>query len=413
MMKINSDYCKLPGTYLFSEVARIVREYGERHPEAEIIRMGIGDVTLPLCGAAVDAIHKAADDQASADTFRGYGPEQGYGFLRALIAEHDYGSRGIDISMDEIFISDGAKSDLGNIGDILSADNRVAVTDPVYPVYVDTNVMGGRAGNLLPSGCWDNVIYLPCNSANNFVPSLPAEKADIIYLCYPNNPTGTVLTRSELKKWVDYCRQNGSLLLFDSAYEAYITDPDIPHSIYEIEGALEVAIEFRSYSKTAGFTGIRLGYTVVPKSLAGTDESGRRIELNPLWLRRQTTKFNGASYISQRAAAALYTPQGRAEVARDIEYYLENAAIIRTALTEAGFEVHGGVNSPYIWVKAPDGMTSWQFFHHLLECCGVVGTPGSGFGPAGEGFLRLTAFNTRELTVKAMERIARLHNPNK
>ncbi|MCM1519724.1 MAG: LL-diaminopimelate aminotransferase [Lachnoclostridium sp.] len=406
MIKVNSDFCKLPGAYLFSEVARIVGEYQSVHPDTEIIRMGIGDVTRPLCRAAVDAIKAAADEQASAATFHGYGPEQGYTFLRELIAEHDYRVNGVDISSDEIFISDGAKSDLGNIGDILSDDCRVAVPDPVYPVYVDTNVMNHRAGDLTASGRWNRLVYLEANEANDFNPALPAEPVDIIYLCYPNNPTGTTLTRDRLKEWVDYCIEHDTLLLFDSAYEAYVTSPDVPRSIYEITGARRVAIEFRSYSKTAGFTGMRLGYTVVPRELSGSDDAGNRVSLHKLWLRRQTTKFNGASYVSQRAAAALYSTEGAAQVRESIEYYLGNARIIRSALATAGYKVWGGIDSPYIWVKAPEGMTSWDFFHYLLERHHIVATPGSGFGPSGEGYLRLTAFNTRELTLKAMNRMA-------
>lgn len=406
MFRINDNYTKLPASYLFSEVARRVNAYQEAHPEVEIIRMGIGDVTRPLCKAVIDALHKAVDDEADSATFHGYGPEQGYDFLTGKIAEYDYQRRGIDISPDEIFISDGAKSDTGNIGDILAVTNRIAVTDPVYPVYIDTNVMGGRGGELLPDGRWSNIEYLPCTSENGFVPALPKEIPDVIYLCYPNNPTGTTLTRDELKKWVDYCRTYGSLLLFDAAYEAYIREDDVPHSIYEIEGAKEVAIEFRSYSKTAGFTGIRLGYTVVPKALLGRDSEGDEVALNPLWRRRQTTKFNGASYLTQRGAEALYTEEGQSQVKETIDYYLENARILRDGLAAVGYEVVGGVNSPYIWVKTPGTMTSWEFFDYLLDRYHIVGTPGSGFGPSGEGYFRLTAFNTRENTLRAIERLA-------
>ncbi|MCI8997542.1 MAG: LL-diaminopimelate aminotransferase [Muribaculaceae bacterium] len=406
MFRINDNYTKLPASYLFSEVARRVNAYQEAHPEVEIIRMGIGDVTRPLCKAVIDALHKAVDDEADSATFHGYGPEQGYDFLTGKIAEYDYQRRGIDISPDEIFISDGAKSDTGNIGDILAVTNRIAVTDPVYPVYIDTNVMGGRGGELLPDGRWSNIEYLPCTSENGFVPALPKEIPDVIYLCYPNNPTGTTLTRDELKKWVDYCRTYGSLLLFDAAYEAYIREDDVPHSIYEIEGAKEVAIEFRSYSKTAGFTGIRLGYTVVPKALLGRDSEGDEVALNPLWRRRQTTKFNGASYLTQRGAEALYTEEGQSQVKETIDYYLENARILRDGLAAVGYEVVGGVNSPYIWIKTPGTMTSWEFFDYLLDRYHIVGTPGSGFGPSGEGYFRLTAFNTRENTLRAIERLA-------
>ena len=405
MIKVNDNFCKLPAGYLFSEVARRIDAYRKSHPEAEIIRMGIGDVTCPICQAAVDAMHRAADDQLSVFTFHGYGPEQGYSFLREKIAEYDYKRRGISIGIDEIFISDGAKSDTGNIGDILSSDCKVAVTDPVYPVYVDTNVMGGRAGSLV-GGCWDRIIYLPVTAENGFVPALPSEVADVIYLCYPNNPTGTTLTREQLKVWVDYAREHGSLILYDSAYEAFIRDEDVPHSIYEIPGAREVAIEFRSFSKTAGFTGIRCAYAVVPKDLKGHTADGKEVSMNHLWNRRQCTKFNGASYVSQRAAAAIYTPEGKVQTRETIDYYLRNASVMREWLIAAGLEVFGGKNAPYVWIKTPGGMDSWKFFDILLERCHVAGTPGSGFGPAGEGYIRLTAFNTYENTVEAVKRIA-------
>lgn len=397
MFKVNDNFLRLPGAYLFSEIARRVKAYAEANPAAEIIRLGIGDVTRPLCPAVIDALHSAVDEEADAGTFHGYGPEQGYEFLASLIAEHDYRSRGIRMETDEIFVSDGAKSDTGNIGDILSTTDTVAVTDPVYPVYVDTNVMAGR-----------EIQYLPCTEANDFVPALPTVRPDIVYLCYPNNPTGTVLTRDQLRVWVDYCRREGVLLLFDAAYEAFVTSPDVPRSIYEIEGARETAIEFRSFSKTAGFTGIRLGYTIVPRELRGADAEGNAVHLNPLWRRRQTTKFNGASFLSQRGAAALYTPDGAAQSAEIVRGYLNNAAIIREGLSGAGYACRGGVDSPYVWVKTPDGMDSWEFFNLLLERCHVVGTPGSGFGRAGEGYLRLTAFNTPELTREAVHRIATL-----
>lgn len=406
MFRINDNFTRLPASYLFSEVARRVNAYIDSHPEADVIRMGIGDVTRPLCQAAVDALYKAVDDEACGETFHGYGPEQGYSFLVEKIARHDYRERGIEISEDEIFVSDGAKSDTGNIGDILSAANRIAVTDPVYPVYVDTNVMGGRAGELGADGCWSKIEYLPCTAENGFVPALPTGNPDVIYLCYPNNPTGTTLTRSQLKVWVDYCREHGALLLFDAAYEAFIREDDVPHSIYEIEGAREVAIEFRSYSKTAGFTGIRLGYTVVPKELKGLDENGNQVALNGLWRRRQTTKFNGASYLTQRAAEALYTEEGRRQVRETIDYYLENARILREGLAQAGYEAVGGINSPYIWLKTPGTMTSWEFFDYLLDRYHIVGTPGSGFGPSGEGYFRLTAFNTHENTRRCIERLS-------
>lgn len=406
MFRINDNFTKLPASYLFSEVARRVKAYADANPGVEIIRMGIGDVTRPLCPAVIDALHKAVDDEGCGESFHGYGPEQGYSFLTDKISEYEYRRRGIDIEPDEIFVSDGAKSDTGNIGDILSTTNRVAVTDPVYPVYVDTNVMGGRAGELGDDGRWSRIEYLPCTAENSFVPALPAERPDVIYLCYPNNPTGTTLTREQLKVWVDYCRENGVLLLFDAAYEAYIREDDVPHSIYEIEGARDVAIEFRSYSKTAGFTGIRLGYTVVPKALKGMDENGELVGLNALWRRRQTTKFNGASYLTQRGAEALYTEEGQRQVRETVDYYLENARMLRTGLAEAGYEVVGGINSPYIWLKTPGSMTSWEFFDYLLDRYHIVGTPGSGFGPAGEGYFRLTAFNTHENTRRCVERLA-------
>ncbi len=405
MFRINDNFTKLPASYLFSEVARRVNAYSESHPGADIIRMGIGDVTRPLCQAAVEALHKAVDDEAAGETFHGYGPEQGYSFLAEKIARYDYRERGIEIDTDEIFVSDGAKSDTGNIGDILSTANRVAVTDPVYPVYVDTNVMGGRAGDLGADGRWTEIEYLPCTAENGFVPALPVNNPDVIYLCYPNNPTGTTLTRRQLKAWVDYCREHGALLLFDAAYEAFIREEDVAHSIYEIEGAREVAIEFRSFSKTAGFTGIRLGYTVVPKELMGLDEKGNKIALNGLWRRRQTTKFNGASYLTQRAAEALYTEKGQRQVKETIDYYLENARRLREGLAEAGYEAVGGFNSPYIWLKTPGTMTSWEFFDYLLDRYHIVGTPGSGFGPSGEGYFRLTAFNTHENTRRCIERL--------
>lgn len=408
MFAINDNFTKLPSAYLFSEVARRVRAYSEANPGEEILRLGIGDVTRPLCPAVVEALHRGVDDEAETSTFHGYGPEQGHEFLTSLIAEHDYRRRGIAMSEDEIFVSDGAKSDTGNIGDILSVNNRVAVTDPVYPVYIDTNVMAGRAGELLPSGRWSNIEYLPAVAENGFVPELPTGHPDVIYLCYPNNPTGTTLTRDELKVWVDYCRREGALLLFDAAYEAYVTRPEVPRSIYEIYGAREVAIEFRSYSKTAGFTGMRLGYTVVPRELKGRASDGSLVALNPLWRRRQTTKFNGASYLSQRGAVALYTPAGEAQVRETIDYYLGNARVILDGLRGAGYECFGGVDSPYIWLRTPDGIGSWEFFDRLLHGCRVVGTPGCGFGPSGEGYLRLTAFNTRENTVRAVERITSL-----
>lgn len=409
MIKVNDNFTRLSPSYLFSEIAGKVSEFQKNHPEADIIRMGIGDVTRPICPAAIEGLLRGADDESRAETFRGYGPEQGREFLRKAIAEHDYGSRGIDISVDEIFISDGAKSDLGNIGDILSASCRVAVTDPVYPVYVDTNVMAGRAGQRQPDGCWSDIEYLPCTAENGFVPPLPLTDPDVIYLCYPNNPTGTTLTRRQLKAWVDYALDHGSLILFDSAYEAFITSADVPHSIYEIEGARRCAIEFRSFSKTAGFTGLRLGYTVVPSTLYGEDSEGNRVSLRRLWLRRQTTKFNGASYVVQRGAEAIYTPEGQRQISETIDYYHRNAAMLREGLTARGLEVYGGIDAPYIWVRTPEGMSSWDFFYLLLERCNVVCTPGVGFGPSGEGYCRFTAFSSTEATARAVERMKHLN----
>ncbi len=405
MAYINDNFIKIPATYLFSEIAKRVAQHKTENPQADIIRMGIGDVTLPLPDASVDALINAANEQRKSETFRGYGPEQGYDFLRNSIVENDFKSRGIDIEADEIFVSDGAKSDTGNIGDILGLQNRVAITDPSYPVYVDTNAMSGRAGEPSASGQWTNLIYLPCNTANNFVPELPKEKVDIIYLCYPNNPTGTTLTKEQLTVWVNYARENNAIILFDAAYEAYITEENVPHSIFEIEGAKEVAIEFRSFSKTAGFTGTRCGYTVVPKTVTGLSESGEKVSLNKLWLRRQTTKFNGTSYVVQRAAEATYSPEGKKQVRTLVDYYMENARIIRESLQAAGLTVYGGVNAPYIWTKTPEGIGSWEYFDYLLKEKNIVCTPGAGFGPAGEGFVRFSAFGNRENTLKAMERL--------
>lgn len=405
MIQLNENYLKLPGSYLFSDIAKKVNALKEARPDAKIIRLGIGDVTRPLPKACVDALCKAAAETGTAEGFRGYGPEQGYDFLRNAIAEHDFRAQKIDVAPDEIFVSDGAKSDTGNIGDILGLGNKVAVTDPVYPVYVDTNVMAGRAGTLGADGRWDNLVYLPCVEENNFVPALPGAPADVIYLCYPNNPTGTTLTRDQLKVWVDYALANGALILFDAAYEAFITESDVPHSIYEIAGARECAIEFRSFSKTAGFTGTRCAYTVVPKSLTAKVSGGERVPLQRLWNRRQTTKFNGVPYIVQRAAEAVFSPEGAAEVRENIALYLGNARTIREALLGIGLKVWGGVNSPYVWVKTPTGTTSWQFFDHLLYDLNVVGTPGSGFGPSGEGYFRLTGFGSPEQTLEACERL--------
>lgn len=408
MAKINQHYLELPGSYLFSEIARRIQKYLAEHSQAEIIRLGIGDVTQPLAPAVIDAFHKGVAEMGQAATFHGYGPEQGYSFLRQQIIAHDYRPLGVELSEDEVFISDGAKCDTGNIQEIFGLDNIVAVTDPVYPVYVDSNVMAGRAGKLGNEGRFERLVYLPCNEANGLKPRLPRTKVDLIYLCFPNNPTGMTLTHDELKSWVDYARKNQSVILFDAAYEAFIQEPGIPHSIYEIEGAREVAIEFRSFSKTAGFTGTRCAFTVVPKTVLAYDETGRGHELNRLWLRRQTTKFNGVSYPVQVAAAAIYTPEGQEQIRRVINYYMTNARIIREGLQALGFRVYGGVNAPYIWLKTPSGLSSWEFFDKLLNEVQIVGTPGAGFGPSGEGFFRLTAFSSRENTEKAMERMKRL-----
>ncbi len=408
MALINENYLKLPGSYLFSEVARKVADFKQVNPEANIIRLGIGDVTLPLPPAVIEAMHKAVTEMADGKTFRGYGPEQGYDFLVNAIVENDYRARGLDIDADEVFVSDGAKSDTGNIGDILGIENVVAITDPVYPVYIDTNVMAGRAGELAQNGRWSRIEYLPCNTENNFVPELPQKPVDVVYLCFPNNPTGTTLTRNQLKMWVDYALEKKVLILFDSAYEAFITEEDVPHSIYEVEGAKKVAIEFRSFSKTAGFTGTRCAYTVVPKELQAYTKNGEAVALNKLWNRRHTTKFNGVPYVIQRAAEACYSVEGKKQVRANIEYYLGNAQIIRNGLLEQGLQVAGGINSPYIWVKTPNGLGSWQFFDTLLQQLHIVGTPGVGFGPSGEGYLRLTAFNTRENTLEAVQRFKKL-----
>ena len=405
MPLVNEHFLKLQGSYLFSDIAKRVNAFKVTHPDKKLIRLGIGDVTRPLPPACIEAMHRAVDELASADTFHGYGPEQGYGFLINAILKHDFASRGISLSPSEIFISDGAKSDTGNIGELLRWDNSMAVTDPVYPVYVDSNVMNGRAGALNQDGQWSNITYLPCTAENGFIPALPERRVDLIYLCYPNNPTGTTLTRDQLKKWVDYALANDTLIVFDAAYEAYIREPDVPHSIYEIRGAKKVAIEIRSFSKTAGFTGVRCGYTVVPKEVTASDIEGRRIPLNPLWNRRQCTKFNGASYITQRGAEAVYSPEGQKQVRETIDYYMENARIMRESLTAAGYRVYGGVNAPYLWLKVPDGQTSWKFFDKLLYEVNIVGTPGVGFGPSGEGYLRLTAFGKREDCLEAMRRI--------
>lgn len=394
---INENYQKLSESYLFSEIARKVKAYKEEHPKADIISLGIGDVTQPLCPAVIEALHKATDEMACSATFRGYGPERGYDFLRNAIVQNDFQARGIDINADEIFVSDGAKSDTGNFQELLSKDVRIAVTDPVYPVYVDSNIMAGR-----------EIVYLPCKAENDFAPELPAEHVDVIYLCYPNNPTGTTLNRVQLKKWVDYALKEGALIFYDAAYEAYIQSDDVPHSIYEVEGAKQCAVEFHSYSKTAGFTGIRCGYTVVPKEVKSEELRVRNSSLNQLWNRRQSTKFNGTSYLSQRAAEAIYTPDGKAQIQATICYYMENARLMREALTVMGFMVYGGVDAPYLWVKVPEGTTSWGFFEEMLHKANVVCTPGVGFGNAGEGYVRLTAFGRREQTVEALKRIKTL-----
>lgn len=405
MAIINENYIKIPATYLFSEIAKRVTQHKEANPDAPIIRMGIGDVTLPLPNASVDAMVKAAEEQRSSATFRGYGPEQGYDFLRDAIARNDYQAKGLHIDADEIFVSDGAKSDTGNIGDIFSVDNRVAITDPSYPVYVDTNAMAGRAGEPNEKNEWSNLVYLPCNEANDFVPELPQQNVDIIYLCYPNNPTGTTLTKEQLAVWVKYAKKNKAIILFDSAYEAFITEDNVPRSIYEIDGARDVAIEFRSFSKTAGFTGTRCGYTVVPKQLKAYTENGDAVPLHKLWNRRHCTKFNGTSYAVQRAAEATYSKEGKKQVRALVDFYMENARIIRTALLEAGYKVYGGVNAPYVWCKAPEGMGSWEYFDYLLKDKNIVTTPGAGFGASGEGFVRFSAFGSRENTLAAMERL--------
>ncbi len=404
MATVNENFLKLSQNYLFSDIAKKVSRYVAEHPEADIIRLGIGDVTRPLAPAVIEAMHKAVDEMACKETFRGYGPEQGYGFLQKAIIDNDLAPRGVTFDPDEIFISDGAKSDTGNIGDILAKDNVICVTDPIYPVYIDSNVMAGRAGELI-GGMWSDIVYLPCNDENNFVPELPAKHVDVVYLCYPNNPTGTVISRSELKKWVDYALANDVLIMYDAAYEAYIQDEDIPHSIYEIEGAKKCAIEFHSYSKTAGFTGVRCGYTIIPKELMAVSAGGEKVSLNHLWNRRQCTKFNGTSYITQRGAEAIYTEEGKKQIKETIAYYMENARIMREAFTELGMKFFGGKNAPYIWLKTPGNMTSWEFFDEMLHKINVVGTPGVGFGPSGEGFFRFTAFGSKEDCTEAMRRL--------
>ena len=405
MLKVNPHYAKLPGNYLFAEIARRVSDYAASHPQADVIRLGIGDVTRPLPPAVTEAFARAAEEMGRAETFHGYGPDYGYDFLIDAIVQNDYKAIGVEIAPDEVFVSDGAKSDVSNVQELFSQDAVIAVTDPVYPVYVDSNAMAGRAGEYA-NGRWSRLVYLPCNKENGFVPPLPDRPVDVIYLCYPNNPTGTTLTRAQLKRFVDYARENGCLIVYDAAYKAFITT-DAPRSIYEIEGARDVAIECCSYSKTAGFTGTRCGWMVIPHGVKGLGEDGRPTELNRMWQRRMGSKFNGVSYPVQRAAAAVYTPDGWAQCMETIRYYLTNARIIREGLAKAGFEVYGGVDAPYVWMKTPEGEDSWSFFDRLLRGAHVVGTPGAGFGPCGEGYFRLTAFNTLEKTEEALNRIVR------
>lgn len=405
MFKVNQDYLKLPGSYLFSTIAKKVAAFQAANPDKELIRLGIGDVTQPLAPAIIDSLHSAVDEMAAAETFRGYAPDLGYEFLRRAMAENDYQARGCDIDADEIFISDGAKCDSGNIQEIFSPDCRIAVCDPVYPVYVDTNVMAGRCGTYDPeTERWSNVIYMPCTKETGFAPVIPDEIPDIIYLCFPNNPTGSTVTRDELQKWVDYANRVGAVIIYDAAYEAYISEEDVPHTVYECEGARNCAIELRSFSKNAGFTGVRLGAAVVPKDIKDADG----VTLHSLWARRHGTKYNGAPYIVQKAGEAVYSEAGRKQLAQQVAYYMKNARTIYDGLKEAGYSVSGGINAPYIWLETPDNMTAWEFFDYLLEKANVVGTPGSGFGPSGEGYLRLTAFGTYENTVAAIERIKNL-----
>ena len=404
MFHINENYQKLPGSYLFSTIGKKVNAYQEANPDKEIIRLGIGDVTQPIAPAIIEAMHKAVDEMGHAETFHGYAPDLGYAFLRKAIVDNDYKAKGCDISEDEIFVSDGAKSDSANIQEIFAPNNRIAVCDPVYPVYVDSNVMAGRTGTYdKATETWSDVIYMPCTAANNFVPEFPKETPDIIYLCLPNNPTGTTLTKDQLQEWVDYANKNGAVIIYDAAYEAYISEDNVAHTIYECKGAKTCAIELRSFSKNAGFTGVRLGFTVVPKELKCGD-----VSLNAMWARRHGTKFNGAPYIVQRAGEAVYSDAGKAQLKEQVAYYMKNAKTIKEGLKDAGYTVFGGVNAPYIWLKTPDKMTSWEFFDYLLEKANVVGTPGSGFGPSGEGYFRLTAFGNYENTVKALERIKAL-----
>ncbi|WP_061222687.1 LL-diaminopimelate aminotransferase [Leptospira weilii] len=408
MANINENYLKLKAGYLFPEISKRVKAYSEKNPSAKIIRLGIGDVTLPIVPSVVDAMVDASKEMGTPGGFHGYGPEQGYSFLLKSIADNDYASLGIKIDESEIFVSDGSKCDCGNIQEIFSTDAKIAVADPVYPVYVDTNVMAGRTGEIGPDGRYSNLIYMPATKENGFQPAIPKEKADIVYLCYPNNPTGTVTTKESLKAWVEYAKKNNSVILYDSAYEAFISEPGVPRSIYEVEGAKEVAIEFRSFSKTAGFTGLRCAYIVIPKELKGRTRVGEEVSINSLWSRRHTTKFNGVSYVTQKGAEACYSTQGKKEIQASIEYYMSNATKIRDGLKKAGYEVFGGVNAPYIWLKTSDNLSSWDFFDRLLDKAQVVGTPGSGFGPAGEGYFRLSAFGKKEDVEEAIARISSL-----
>jgi len=408
MTTINSNYLKLKAGYLFPEIGRRVKAFQSQNPQAAIIRLGIGDVVLPLPSTVVKALHEGVDEMAELKTFKGYGPEQGYSFLIDAILEHDFKARGVSLKPTEVFVSDGSKCDTGNIQEIFGIENRIAVTDPVYPVYVDTNVMAGRTGVMDEAGRYAGMTYLPTTAENNFTPSLPQEKVGLIYLCSPNNPTGAVMTKEQLTKWVAYARENKSIILFDAAYEAFISDPTIPHSIYEIEGAKEVAIEFRSFSKTAGFTGTRCAYTVVPEELTAFDHQGNAVAVNPLWNRRHTTKFNGVSYPIQKGALACYSDEGKKQIRETIEYYMANARIIREGLTKLGLKVYGGVNAPYIWLETPGRMDSWAFFDKLLNEAHVVGTPGSGFGPSGQGYFRLSAFGLRDNVTEAVERIQKI-----
>jgi len=408
MALVNENFLKLPGDYLFAEIARRVNEYKKENPGADIIRLGIGDVTRPLPPAVIEALQKGVLEMAREETFHGYGPYEGYDFLIQKIIDNDYRSRGVEIAADEVFVSDGAKCDTANFQEIFDLSNVVAVTDPVYPVYVDSNVMAGRTGRLDSSGRFENIVYLPCTESSGMKPVLPEKKVDMIYLCFPNNPTGMTLSREELKVWVDYARRNNAVILYDAAYEAYISEENVPHSIYEIDGAREVAVEFKSFSKTAGFTGTRCAYTVVPKEVCACDSSGKAHQLNKIWLRRQATKFNGVSYPVQVGAAAVYSEEGKRQIRELVGYYMENARIIKSGLENLEYKVFGGVNAPYIWLKTPNNMPSWDFFDMLMKKAGVVGTPGVGFGVSGEGYFRLTAFGTREKTIRALERIGKI-----